>query len=90
MLWNDRVTMSSSSTPNESLLEYPSGNITVRLTPMISLMAPIYRSAVGGIKYAKSSELGLGPSYSRPEDSYKAEDQNVANTFCVLSLPLPG
>ena len=90
MLWNDRVTASSSSTPEESLSEYPSGNITVRLTPVISSMAPIDRSAVGGVKYAESAESGLGPSYSRPEDSYKEKDQNVANTLCVLSLPLPG
>ena len=53
-------------------------------------MALIDRSAVGGVKYAESAESGLGPSYSRPEDSYKEKDQNVTNTLCVLSLPLLG
>ena len=60
----------------------------VRLTPVISSMAPIDRSAIGGIKYAKSSELGLGPLYSRPEDSYKEKGSECCQTHSVSSLYL--
>ena len=88
MSWNDQWTQLSSSVHDEIPPEYPSGNITIRLTPVISSMAPTKIVAVGGVKYAEPSESGLRGSYSNPEVSLKEEDHIVSNTFCVLSLPL--
>ena len=88
MSWNNQWTQLSSLVHDEIPLEYPSGNITVRLMPVISSMAPTEIVAVGGVKYAEPSESGLRGSYSNPEVSCKGKDQIVSNTFCVLSLPL--
>ena len=88
MSWNDWLMQLSSPVHDEIPPEYPSGNITIQLMPLISLMALTEIAAVGGVKYTESLELGLRGSYSNPEVSYKGRGQNVSNTFCILSLPL--